>query len=92
MWTDMAYWVESGHLVEAILGLTGLEWLALSVYHRRTGRGVAPREFGRNLLSGIALLLALREALAGASWVWIAACLTAALLAHLSDLGRRWVA
>ena len=92
MWIDMAYWVESGHLVEAILGLTVLEWLVLAAYHRRTGRGVAPREFSRNLVSGMALLLALREALAGASWVWIAACLTLALLAHVSDLGRRWVA
>ena len=88
----MEYWVESGHLIEAILVLTLVEWLALTMYHRRTGRGVPPREFSRNLLSGICLLLAVRESLVGASWIFVAACLGAALLAHLSDLGRRWTA
>jgi hypothetical protein len=88
----MAYWVESGHLVEAILGLTVFEWLALAAYHRHTGRGVAPQHFSRNLLSGMFLLLALRQALTGAWWGWIAACLLASLLAHLADLARRWVA
>ncbi len=87
----MAEWVKSGALVEAILALTALEWLGLSAYHRLTGRGVAPRDITRNLLSGMFLLLALREALVGAWWAWVAACLTGALLAHLSDLGRLWV-
>ena len=87
----MSYWLETGHLVEAILALTMLEWLALSLYHRRTGRGVPPRDFVLNLLSGMFLLLSLCEALVGAWWGWIAACLTAALLAHLADLLRRWV-
>lgn len=87
----MADWVESGHLVEVILALTALEWLALSAYHRLTGRGVEPRDFGRNLASGMCLLLALLAALRHAWWGWIAASLTGALLAHVSDLGRRWV-
>ncbi len=86
----MASWIESGHLVEAILALTVIEGLALALYHARTGRGVAPAEFTRNLVSGMALLMALREALVGAWWGWVAACLLAALLAHLADLGRRW--
>ena len=86
----MADWVRSARLVDAILALTVVEWLALSTYHRLTGRGVDPRDFTRNLLSGMFLLLALRVALAGAWWGWVAASLTGALLAHLADLRRRW--
>ena len=80
----------SGHIVDLILGLTLLEAIAVIAYHRRTGRGVGPAEFLGNLLSGVLLLLALRLALVGASWPWMAGCLLAALLAHLLDLGRRW--
>ena len=82
--------IESGHLVEAILVLTVLEWCALAVYHRRTGRGVAQADLAPYLMYGVFLLVALREALVGASWVWVAAGLTGALAAHLVDLGRRW--
>ncbi len=87
---SVSYALQSGHLVEAILAFTVIEWLVLSAYHRRTGRGVAPRDIGWNLVSGMCLLLALREALVGGWWVWIAACLGASLLAHLSDLRRLW--
>ncbi|MCW6507273.1 hypothetical protein [Lichenifustis flavocetrariae] len=83
--------IRSGHLVEAILALTAVEWLALSAYHRLTGRGVPPRDFNRNLLSGMLLLLALREALVNGWWGWIAASLTGALVAHVADLGHRWI-
>lgn len=82
--------IESGHLVEMILGLTVLEWFGLSAYHRVTGRGVPPGDLAWYLLSGLLLLAALREALVGAWWGWIAACLTGALLAHLVELRRRW--
>ena len=39
-----------------------------------------------NAAAGGSLLVALRLALGGSSWVWIAACLLAALAAHLIDL------
>ena len=84
--------VGSGHLVEAILVLTVVEGVALGAYHRATGRGVAAADVASFLLSGIFLLLALREALVGAWWGWIAAALLGALAAHLVDLGRRWSA
>ena len=86
----MAHWMASGRLVEAVLALTVVEGLALSAYHRHTGRGVTPRDFAANLVSGMFLLLALREALVGAWWGWVAACLAGALAAHLTDLRRRW--
>lgn len=87
----MADWVASGHLVEAIVILTIIEWFGLSAYNRLTGRGVASREFSLNLLSGMALLLALRAALIGDWWGWVTVWLTGALVAHLADLARRWV-
>ena len=42
------------------------------------------------LLAGACLLLALRAALVGASWPWVAAPLAGAFAAHLADLGLRW--
>lgn len=82
--------IASGRLVEAILAFTVVEWIALAIHHGRTGRGVPQREFSRNLVSGMFLLLALREALVGGWWGWIAACLAGSLVAHLADLRRLW--
>lgn len=78
------------HAVDVALAVTVLEGAALAVYHRGTGRGVAPGFLLGNLMSGACLLLALRGALTGAGWAWIAPCLLAALLAHLADLRQRW--
>jgi len=80
----------SGHAIDLILGLMVLETLALALYHWKTGRGIAPSDLLVNLLPGAFLLLALRSALVQAGWGWIPLCLTAALLAHLADLRRRW--
>ncbi|WP_019012963.1 hypothetical protein [Elioraea tepidiphila] len=78
-----------GGLVEAILALVALEAAVLAVVLRRTGRGVALPGLLVTLLSGAALLLALRAALIGAGAVWIGAWLAAALAAHLLDLWLR---
>ena len=86
----MAYWIASGHLVEAILVLTAAEWLALTFYHQRTGKGPDPWRLGSILLPGVFLLIALWAALVGAAWAWIAGALTAALFAHVADLARWW--
>jgi hypothetical protein len=80
----------TGLVADLILALVGLEALSLLAYRRRTGRGVAPADLVFNLLAGACLLLALRGALVGAGWGWIALCLGAALFAHLADLRRRW--
>ena len=77
-------------LIEAIIGLTVLEGLALALYHRLTGRGVAPADFAAGLAAGIALMLALRAALGGAGWPWVAAALSASGLLHAADVARRW--
>ncbi|MFZ5558099.1 MAG: hypothetical protein ACOZDY_15495 [Pseudomonadota bacterium] len=86
----MAELFAGGRIVDLILGLMVAEGLVLAIYRRRTGRGIALPDLAVNLLAGACLMLALRAALAGSGWVWAAAWLAAALLAHLADLGRRW--
>jgi hypothetical protein len=80
----------SGRVVDLILGLMLLEGLALSVVWRRRGRGVPPLALWVNLAAGGAMLLAVRAALIGASWVWVWIPLLLALFLHLADLGVRW--
>jgi hypothetical protein len=80
----------SGRIVDLILGLVVIEAVLLLVYHRRTGAGLGFAQLAPNLLSGAALLLAVRFALVEAAWEWVAASLLLALLAHLVDLRQRW--
>lgn len=80
----------SRRLIEFVIAFTLLEGVALTVYHRATGKGVAPREFAANLVSGLCLMLALRGVLAGSGWGWTAMLLLASGLVHASDLWRRW--
>ncbi len=78
------------HLVDAVIALTLLEFVALGIWYRKTGRGVAPSEIGFNLFSGVSLMLALRLALADSGAGPIALALTAAGVLHSLDLYRRW--
>lgn len=86
----MAELFASGRIVDFILALLAIEGVALTLFHRRTGRGIAPGNLLGFLFSGLFLLLALRAALVGAWWGWISLSLAAALLAHLIDLKQRW--
>lgn len=85
----LSQWLVSGQLIDIILVMVVLEALVLSLWHRRTGRGLGPRQLLPNLLAGGSLLLALRLALGGAAAHWLAAVLLLALLAHLMDLYLR---
>lgn len=80
-------------LVDAVMALTVVEAAALVLLHRRRGSaanpGLAPREVGLNLLSGLCLMGALHFSLRGAGAIPIAGCLNAAGLAHGADLFRR---
>ena len=80
----------SGRAVDVVLGFMALEGLALIAWRRATGRGLAPGAVASLLLPGMFLLLALRGALTGAQWPWMAGFLLASLLAHIADLRRRW--
>jgi hypothetical protein len=86
----MAGMFESGRIVDGVIALMLLEAVLLAWLHVRRGRGPAPADLLANLAAGLFLLLALRAALVGAAWPWIAASLGAALVAHLCDLARRW--
>jgi len=85
----MAEAFANGTVVDAVIALLALEALLLAWLHRYR-RGPAPADLLGNLAAGLFLLLALRAALVGAAWPWIAASLLAALAAHLYDLAQRW--
>ncbi|MEN0073943.1 MAG: hypothetical protein AAGC69_06150 [Paracraurococcus sp.] len=80
----------SGRVVDLALGLMLIEAVALLALRRSRGGGLAPAALLTFLLAGAGLLLALRAALVGAAWEWIALPLILALLAHLADLALRW--
>ncbi|WP_240663077.1 hypothetical protein [Sphingomonas sp. UV9] len=72
----------SGHAVDIVLGVIGLELLWL----RRQGWSMATA--GLRLAPGMLMLFALRAALTGLDWRWIAVPLIASLPVHLLDLAR----
>ncbi len=80
----------SGRVVDLVLVLVAVEAALLAWHCRRSGRGVPVAELLACLAAGACLLLALRAALVGASWVWTAAALAGAGVAHAADLGLRW--
>ena len=80
----------TGRIVDVILALTIAEAVLLVGYRRWTGGGVPALSIVANLLAGACLLLAVRAALVGAAWYWVASALAASLVAHLADLNLRW--
>jgi uncharacterized protein (DUF983 family) len=85
----MADLFSSGRVADLVLLVLAAEACLLALWHRRSGRGMAPLAILGLALPGAALVLALRFALTGAAWPWIALALVAALLAHLLDLALR---
>ena len=82
----MQTWVVGGGLIDAIIAITLLEVTMLLLYHHQTKRGLMPRDYLLNVLSGLCLMLTLRCALAGSVWYVMATFLTAAGLAHVADI------
>ena len=77
-------------VVDIAIGFITLETLALAVLYRLKGRGLAWREYGLTVLSGLSLMLALRCALTPGFWPGMALFLVTAGLAHGVDLRARW--
>ena len=77
-------------LIDAVIVVTLVECAALTLWHRVSGTGVAPREFALNVLSGLCLMFALRCLARDAGSAWIALFLLAAGIAHGADIVRRW--
>jgi sugar phosphate permease len=82
----------SGRVVDIALMLMALEAAGLWAYRHARGRQFPLADLAWNLAAGACLLLALRAALTGAGWPWIALFLTAALIAHIGDFRRRLTA
>ena len=74
----------SGHAIDLVLGFLVLEVLVLGLSRRAAGASLVIAA-----LPGACLLLALRAALTGANWSWVALWVALSLPAHLADLGRR---
>ena len=81
---------QSGRVVDLIIGLMMIETAALIAYRRFSGRGVAIKAVLTNIAAGGCLLLALRAAMTGAEWTWVAIPVSIALPLHLLDLRGRW--
>lgn len=73
----------NGHAVDLVLAVLLAEFLLL------WSRGRSPVDLFWMLLPAALILLALRAALVGAPWPWIAGALALSFPAHLADLMRR---
>jgi hypothetical protein len=80
----------SGRIIDIIFLLVAAEIVLALAWRRRTGGGLGPSELVFMLFPGICLLAALRAALVGQGYGWIAGWLLVSLAAHLNDLVRRW--
>ena len=83
-------WIESGRLVDAILGLLLLEVAGVVLLRSLLGVGPRLQEVAGTLWAGAFLVLALRFALVDPQPLAIAACLGLAFVGHLVDLGQRF--
>lgn len=90
MYDVLAVGFDSGSLLLAIVALIALEGLALFWLERRGLSPLRLREVLGNLISGAALMLAVRAALLDEPWPNVAAWLLFALFAHITDLLMRW--
>ena len=79
-------------LVDIVIAVTVIEWVLLTWWHRRTGRGIPMSELRATLMAGLYLMLALRASMMSAPWYLVALLLLAAGLSHAADLWRRWSA
>ena len=86
----LAQFFSSGRAVDLAIAITVMEGILLAAYHRATGRGVATKQVVLNVLSGLCLMLALRFALTGSAWLWVALSLSASGVIHALDMASRW--
>ncbi len=80
---------DNGHAVDLVLAVLAVEFIVLVARDAKQGRRAAVVDLFFAMSPGACLLLALRAALTGASWPWIAAFLTASFPVHIADLVRR---
>lgn len=84
----MQDFILSGRAVDVVLLVIAAEFAGLTWLGRgRTKRSAVDWFFA--LMPGVMLLLALRAALIGSEWPWIALLIAASFPFHLIDLWRR---
>lgn len=81
---------DSGRAADLVLLALALEAAGLWALRRFAGRGPGLAPLLPFLLAGAAFALALRAALTGAGWAWVALPLLGAFAAHLWDLAGCW--
>ena len=86
---DVRWFFTSGRVVDVALVCLAAEAIAFAISHRIGPRDSDLPALLANSLAGALLLLALRAALTGSWWGWIALALTGALLAHALELQQR---
>jgi len=86
----VSWLLASGHIFDIVIAVLVIEGITLALYHRRTGRGVAPADLAGTLIAGLGLVLAARLAITGWSYEWVGAALLLGFAGHLGDVARRW--
>ena len=84
-------WFESGAVIWLVLAFVMMEAVLLLTIRKRTGRGGRPLPLIANLAAGAFLMLAIRAALLDQTWIWISLFMLLALIAHLLDIGGRFL-
>ncbi len=82
--------ISSGRIVDIMLAVMAVEVVAVTLYRRATGGGIAFVPLVLNIGAGGSLMLALRAALTEAGIETIATWLVASLIFHVADQARRW--
>ena len=77
-------------VIDVVIAITITEGVLLVVFHRLTGRGLAPRDFALNMLSGLCLIVASRCLARDIGVAAVAACLIGAGAAHVTDIWGRF--
>lgn len=85
----MEGFISSGRIADVILVGIAIELLVVGFYLWRKGEGLMLVSLAASSLAGGAIVLALRAALQGSGWLFVAVYLGAALLAHMADLALR---
>ena len=88
----MQGFIESGAIVDVMLVFVVIEIAALLAWRRLQGGGIPAPALIANIGAGTSLMLALRCALTGSDWRWLALALVGALVFHSTDLLLRWQA
>ncbi len=81
----------TGLIADVMLIFMLVEAVCLLAYFFKTRRGLPPLAVFWMLLPGSCLVLAVRGALVGAEWGWIALAVSVSLLGHIGDFRQRLI-